>query len=258
MSLIRFALAPSPTAVDHARALAELLTDLLATPVDVTVSQSSEHLARNVLSRAVDAAYAPADVCARIELHSGCVAACAARDDVTLSASALLKRRGASTALNTPKAIRAAWSTPDDVGGHLLPVAHLRETRKLDPARHFAAQQFCGSTTDAVAAVLDGRADLCAVPAHQRDEEALRMVLERHAPERSGELQVLELTARVAAAGVVAMDQELAGALQDALVHLEEERAGERLLTLLFDCDRFVRPPPQAYRALHAMVPREA
>src|ERR1043166_4669487 len=138
--MLRFALPPSlgtERLVDEKRLLREALTDLLAENVDVTVSQSYEALTRNLLSGAVDAAHAPPFVCAQVEPQGVVIVARAVRHGRSTYGSALVKRKGSDTSLVRPKQIRAAWVDPQSVAGYLLPVAHLKSTRRIDPARHF-------------------------------------------------------------------------------------------------------------------------
>lgn len=258
MSLLRFALPPSlgtERLVEVTHALREALTDLLASPVDVTLSQSYEALARNLLSGAVDAAHAPPFVCARVEPQGAVIAARAVRHGQASYGAALLRRRGSETSLSRPKSIRAAWVDPQAVAGYLLPLAHLKTTRQLDPARHFASETFFGGYPAALAAVLDGAADLCTVHAHRKHPETARVAIERHAPGHADDFEVLEITSEVPGDAIVARKGVDAVPLQEAFLHLHKERAGRDLLARVFAAERFDPAPPRAYRALYALAP---
>lgn len=260
MSLLRFALPPSlgtERLLEETRALRSALEDLLASPVDVTVSQGYDALARNLLSGAVDVAHAPPLVCARVEPQGIVVAARAVRHGRASYGAALVRRRGSDTSLSRPKAIRAAWVDPLAVAGYLLPVSHLKTSRLVDPARHFASQAFFGSYPAALAAVLEGRADLCAVHALKGRPESAREAIERQAPGRSFDFDVLEITSEVPGDAIVVRRGLDPAPLQAAFLHLHTEEAGRQLLARVFAAERFEAAPPQAYRALYAVAPQE-
>jgi phosphonate transport system substrate-binding protein len=260
VSPLRIALPPSlgtERLVEETRALRELLSDLMAVPVDVTVSQSYDALARNLLSGAVDVAQAPPYVCALVESQGVVIAARAVRHGRATYGAALLKRTGSDTSLIRPRAIRAAWVDPQSVAGYLLPVAHLKSTRRLDPARHFAEQYFFGSYPAALLAVLEKRADLCAVHAQKGKPELVVDSIEKHARGRSDELEVIEMTSEVPGDGVAVGRGKDADAVRAAFLHLHKEAAGQELLARVFAAERFESAPPNGYRALYAVAPRE-
>lgn len=260
MALIRFALPPSlgtEMLVDRTRAVRAALTDLLACDVDVTVSQSYEALTRNLLSGAVDAAHAPPFVCAQLEPQGVTIVARAVRHGRATYGAALVKRKGSDTSLVRPKSIRAAWVDPHSVAGYLLAVAHLKSSRRIDPARHFAEQTFFGSYPAALAAVLDGRADLCAIHAQKGSPETVIEAAKQHAPGREGEVELLEMTAEVPGDGVAVAKGANAEAFKNAFLHLHKEKMGQDLLARVFVAEKFESAPPNGYRALYAVAPRE-
>jgi ABC-type phosphate/phosphonate transport system substrate-binding protein len=260
VALLRFALPPSlgtDRLVDHTRALREGLTDLLATEVDVTVSQSYASLARNLLSGAVDAAHAPPFVCAQVEPQGVTIVARAVRHGRATYGAALVKRKGSDTSLLRPKSIRAAWVDPHSVAGYLLALAHLKSTRRIDPVRHFAEQTFFGSYPAALAAVLDGRADLCAIHAQKGLPETIVEAAKQHAPGREGEVELVEMTAEVPCDGIAVSNVSNADAVRQAFLHLHKEAAGQRLLSSLFAAEKFESAPSNGYRALYAVAPRD-
>jgi phosphonate transport system substrate-binding protein len=258
VALLRFALPPSlgtERLVEETRALRDALTDLLAVAVDVTVSQSYEILARNILSGAVDAAHAPPFVCARVEAEGAIVAARAVRQGQASYGAAFVRRRGGNASLNNPRLLRVAWVDPQSVAGYLLPVSHLRSTRRLDPARHFASQTFFGSYPAALHAVLEGAADITAVHAVKGRPETAMMAAERHAPGRGADVELIEMTSEVPGDGIVVARGQPVDAVRAAFLHLHKEEAGRLLLETLFAAERFDAAPPHAYRALYAVAP---
>jgi phosphonate transport system substrate-binding protein len=259
VALIRFALPPSlgtERLVDRTRAVRDGLSDLLACEVDVTVSQSYEALARNLLSGAVDAAHAPPFVCAQVEPQGVTIVARAVRNGRATYGAALVKRKGSDTSLVRPKAIRAAWVDPHSVAGYLLAVAHLKSSRRLDPARHFAEQTFFGSYPAALAAVLDGRADLCAIHAQKGLPETVMDAAKQHAPGRESEVELMEMTPEVPGDGIAVSKSANAAAFKGAFLHLHKEPLGRELLAQVFVAEKFESAPANGYRVLYAVAPR--
>jgi phosphonate transport system substrate-binding protein len=243
--------------IEHLSLVRSVLQDLLATEVDVTVSQSYEHLTRNLLSGAVDAAHAPPFVCAQVEPRGVTVAVQAVRHGQASYGAALIRRKGSDTKLSNPKAIRAAWADRRAVAGYLLPVAHLRTTRRIDPSRHFASEEFYGSYPEALAAVLDGKADLCAIHAQAAVPATVAESLHQHAPGREAEAELVELCADVPGDGIATGSAQLLEPLRRAFVHLDREPAGRRMLKEVFLAERFVVATPNSYRALYAVAPKD-
>jgi phosphonate transport system substrate-binding protein len=242
---------------DRVGLLRDALSDLLVVDVDVTVSQSYEALTRNLLSGAVDCAHAPPFVCAQVEPQGVAIAARAVRHGRATYGAALVKRKGADVSLTRPKAIRAAWVDKRSVAGYLLPIAHLKTSRRLDTARHFASEEFFGSYPAALAAVLDGRADLCAVHAQRDAPQTVREAAAIHAPGHADDVELLEMTDEVPGDGIAVAKPELLETLRDAFIHLEKEALGKRLLKEVFVAERFEAAKPHGYRALYAVAPRD-
>ena len=242
---------------DRIGLLRDALSDLLVVDVDVTVSQSYDALTRNLLSGAVDCAHAPPFVCAQVESHGVAIAARAVRHGRATYGAALVKRKGADVSLTRPRGLRAAWVDRRSVAGYLLPVAHLKSARRIDSARWFASETFYGSYPAALAAVLDGQADLCAIHAQKGAPDTVREAADVHAPGRGHEVELLELTDEVPGDGIAVAKPELFDALRDAFVHLEKEALGARILKEVFLADRFEAAKPHGYRALYAVAPRD-
>lgn len=260
-NLLRFALPPLEGLeglVEETEALRAVLTDLLATPVDVTVSRSDDELARNLESGAVDFGHAPSLVCARVEAAGLSVVARAVRHGRAAVAAALLCRRGSGVSLARPKQIRATWTREGSLTGHLLPVAHLKSTRRLHVERHFASQRFAGGTAAALVALFEKNADLVAVPVVKNRPESVREFVERHAPGRGDDVEVLEMTAEVATDGVAVGTRHDGDAIRAAFLHLSSDPAGQKVLERIFDAERFAESPAGAYRALRSLLSDDA
>jgi phosphonate transport system substrate-binding protein len=260
VSLLRFALPPSlgtERLVERTNALRDVLSDLLATPVDVTLSQTYEALARNLLSGAVDAAHAPPFVCAQVEPMGATVVARAVRHGRATYGSALVRLKGSGVSLSKPKSIRAAWVDRRSVAGYLLPVAHLKNSRRIETERHFAEQNFYGSYPAALQALIDGKADLAAVHAHKDNLDTVREALHFHSQGREDQFELVELTAEVPSDGVIVRKGGEAEGLKRAFLHLHKEKACKPLLDEIFAAERFDPAPPMAYRVLYAVAPRD-
>jgi ABC-type phosphate/phosphonate transport system substrate-binding protein len=258
--VLRFALPPSlgtERLVEVTSAIRNALTDLLATEVDVTVSQSYEILTRNLLSGAVDAAHAPPFVCAQVEPQGVVIAARAVRHGRATYGAAIVRKKGSGASLVNPKKLRAAWVDPHSVAGYLLPVAHLKSSRRIDPARHFAEQNFYGSYPAALAAVLDGKADVCAIHAQKGRPESLLESAMQHAPGREAEVELVEMTSDVPGDGVAVSRSADVDAIRAAFLHMHKEAAGKKLLEKVFVADAFEAAPAMGYRALYAVAPRD-
>lgn len=258
--VLRFALPPSlgtERLVEQTRRLRDALEDLLAEQVDVTVSQSYEALTRNLLSGAVDAAHAPPFVCAQVEPQGLTVAARAVRHGRASYGAAFVKRVGTDVSLARPKGLRAAWVDPRSVAGYLLPVAHLKSARRVDPDLLFASQTFYGSYPAALLALVEGKADLSAVHAQKGNPDSIVEALETHLPGSSKLLDAIEVTAEVPGDGVVVGKGADAKAVRAVFLHLEKEALGRKLLAELFHAERFEACPPASYRALYAVAPKD-
>lgn len=242
---------------ERVRLLREALSDLMIVDVDVTVSQTYESLARNLLSGAVDAAHAPPFICASIEPRGIQIVARAVRHGRATYGSALVKKKGADVSLTKTKALRLAWVDRRSVAGYLLPVAHLRTARRLDTERHFASQEFYGSYPAALIAVLEGKADIAAVHVQKGKPETLVEALKIHGGKNAAEFELVEVTDEVPGDGIAVGNKEHADKVRDAFCHLQKEALGKRLLTDVFIAEKFEPATPNGYRALYAVAPKD-
>lgn len=261
----RFALPPS-TGLDGLSdagvQLREALERAVGGPADVTVSQTYEVLTRNLLSGAVDAAWAPPFVCAKTEPEGARILVRTQRRGVTEYASALLARRGAGLKLATLRGAKVAWVDPWSVAGYLLPVAHLK--KRVGPADAvFASQGFAGSYGAALAALRDGDVDVAAVHCLPSAADSWRDAVQVHLEGSADAFELVDATEAVPSDGVVLGPlflerggAERAGALMKALVDLHEHKGGAALLETLFRAEAFVPARAGAYRALYHIAPR--
>jgi phosphonate transport system substrate-binding protein len=143
----------------RAAVLADWMTAWLKAPVRVEVARSYRELAVAIERAAVDLAWAPPAVCARVR-GSARTMLTVVRYGATSCRAALIVRGDAGFRdLRDLAGKRAAWVDPLSTSGHLMALAHLYDNG-LDPKRLFASQRFAGSYRDALADVIAGRADV--------------------------------------------------------------------------------------------------
>src|SRR5438552_3039139 len=118
----RFALPPSlgsQVAAERGRGLTEFLSLSLGKPVQVEVAESYSTLARDLLSGALDAAWAPPFVCARIEAMGVRVLVRGVRNGVSTYRAALVSRVEKPLTLETLSGCTAVWADRESTGGYL-------------------------------------------------------------------------------------------------------------------------------------------
>lgn len=259
-SVFRLALPPSlgvDGISDAVSALRDMLGVIIGAPADVTVSQTYEVMTRNLLSGAVDAAWAPPFVCAKGEAEGLSVLVQAVRLGHAEYAAAFVARRGEKAPLASFRGKRVVWVDPYSVAGYLLPVAHL-ERRGLSAEHTFDLVGFAGSYRAALQAVADGKADLTCIHAHPTDDKAVVKSLRVHFPDADDVFDVVEVTEAVPADGVILRPEHdgLRERLQRGLLSMAQSKEGQRVLEKIFLAERFAVPVPGAYRALHRVAPR--
>jgi phosphonate transport system substrate-binding protein len=257
----RFALPPSTGMLEMSEPVARLrdfLSEVTGRPTDVTLSKSYEILARNLLSGAVDGAWAPPLVCAQAEPQGATILVRAVRKGRSTYRSALVTRRGESVTLPSLRGKRAAWVDPHSVAGYLLPAAHLR-TRGYDPDTLFAHQFFAGSYPAALGALLSEHADLATIHALDETTAAIRESLRLAAPGMEDTLEVLAVTDPVPSDAVVLGPQSLmdGAPLIAALLTLSTHDEGKKLLDEVFHADSFEAASKMGYRSLYAVAPKD-
>jgi ABC-type phosphate/phosphonate transport system substrate-binding protein len=205
-----------------------------------------EDLEAQLASGAVDVAWCPPIVCARMEAAGGAVLLRGVRGDERTYRSAIVIRAQDRFDLDTLARgtfrPRAAWVDRASVGGYLLARAHLRGLG-LDLERAFLQQQMLGS----YAACLD------ALLAYETDVSAL-FVRARGLPAewgpRARRLKTLALTEEVPNDGVVlspALPPDRAALLREKLARVLSIRALRAQLTAMFHVDDFDEPAPGTY-----------
>ena len=255
---VRFALPPSLGESEVRARAGRLETHLqegLNKRTEVVVSPSYESLAKDLLSGKVDAAWAPPFVCARIEAMGVRVLVRGVRDGSSMYRAALLCRASSPLTLDTLKGTSAAWTDRDSVGGYLLPMAMLRG-RGLDPNKVFSRQDFVGSYTAALEAVLSEKADVTSVyapPAKVSDRTGVGELM----PGKEQQLQVIAFTEESPNDGVAVSMSAAAGLVQDLeklLLSLHEGPAGAEILHDTFHAEKFEVAQRMGYRALYRVA----
>jgi phosphonate transport system substrate-binding protein len=256
---LRFELPSSlgPAAQAHFGQLQSHLTQALGRDTEVVAATDYEHLAKDLISGRVDAAWAPPFVCARIEAMRVRVLVRGVRAGASMYRAALVTRIDSPVSLQTLSSARAAWSDRDSVGGFLLPMAWMRE-QGLDPTHAFASQVFVGSYRAALEAVLDGAADVTSVfaPVARPGIDDVTGLSDLW-PEKTSEFRALGFTDEAPNDGV-AVSMSLAPAivadLERTLLTLQHSASGAAILKECFHADRFELAPRSGYRALYRVA----
>jgi phosphonate transport system substrate-binding protein len=256
----RFSLPPSlgsTVAQNRAERLAAFIEQALGRKAEVGVAASYEALAKDLLAGRADAVWAPPFVCARVEAMGVRVLARGVRRGRSSYRGALVARAGSGLTQETLQGTRMAWVDRDSVAGYLLPVAFLK-SRGLDPSQLFTSQQFTGSYRASLEAVQSGAADVASVfcPPASTDmtyADGVEVVL----PGRSADFELIAYTEEAPNDGVpvgMTVAPELVGTLERMLLALHESEEGLRLLTDIFQAERFEPAPRMGYRALYRVA----
>lgn len=256
--VLRFLLPPS---VGPARALAraELLDQSLradlAEPIEVEVARDYADLVERAERGDAHLVWMPPTVCARLESSVRALYKCQRLGGAAYR-SALVARTGE---VSTPSALRGkrvAWVDRLSVGGYLLARAELRSSG-LDPDRDLGAQSFVGSYPQALAEVLEGRADAAALTVRDRARESLRDALASYGGRRAADaltaVCVSGESPNDAIALTHALDPRRARKLEERVFERDGARA-RAALCLALDAEGFVRASPGEYRALRALL----
>lgn len=252
----RFQLPPSVgagAALERAGLLERVLSGLLDKPVEVSVAQSYESLAVDLLAGRTDAAWAPPFTCARVEAMGVRVLCRAVRHGTSSYRSALLTRASSPLKVEELVGKRALWVDRDSVAGFLLPKAFLK-AQGIDSKRFFS-EEVAGSYRAALEGVLAGRADVTAAfaPTEGDPLEGVEEVL----PGQSQAFSLVSLTEAAPNDGVVvamAVAPETVVALEKAVLSLGEHPEGRELLSGIFRADGFEPTPRLSYRALYRVA----
>ncbi len=140
----------------------------------VLVATDYQDIERRLEAGEVDAAWAPPDICARV---NAAAVLRMVRFGSPSYLSAILADREREISPKALAGLRAAWVDRESAGGYRLPVSHLRR-RGVEPDDVLASQTFRGTYTAALVDVLEGRADLTAIhTSHATREAALERAM---------------------------------------------------------------------------------
>ena len=258
-SRVRFLLPPDRNQLaTHARVslLAEWMSDWLGRTVVITVAPTYGHMVDAVRAGETDLAWTPPVVFAGLHASTR-FALTAQRQGVCSSRGAIIVRRGDQAAsIAELEGRRAAWVDPLSMSGHLAALSQIRRYG-LDAATLFASQEFYGSYSRALAAVLDNEADLASVYGQLRDtaDESVRRALDDLVGPRAAGLRVLERTGPFpydAMVGTLALPVPMANDTRDKLLALKHTPSAPSMLLDVCAAERFVPAEPAAYAWLAA------
>ncbi len=257
--MLRFAIPSTlgPDAPARANTLQGYIHAMLGIGIEVTVAQSYEQVARELLSGAINAAWAPPFVCARIEAMGVRVLLRGIRNGASTYRSALVCRSISNLELETLPNTRAAFSDRDSVGGYLLAMAHLK-SRGMNVSKCFAQISFEGSYRQALQAVDEGRADVTAIfAASANSDNTTATGLAEIWPEKQNDFRTICFTEGVPNDGVavsMTTDAAVVAALEKVLIGMHHTETGARVLRDCFHAERFELAPRMGYRPLYRIA----
>lgn len=212
----------------------------------VIPSKSYEDLEQKLRSGAVDVAWGPPSVCARIEAAGGAVLLRGVRGEERTYRSALVARAQDVIDLEVlgkgTFRPRVAWVDKSSSGGYLLARSHLRRIG-VPVERAFLQQSMLGSYTACIDALLSFETDLAALFVGKAGLEPL------WGP-RAKRLKALAFTEDVPNDGVVlspAVAPERAALLREKLDLLLAAAGPRKQVTSMLKVDDFDEPPAGTY-----------
>lgn len=257
---LRLLLAPS-IGVARARARAELLEGALAAElgdaVAIELASSYEQLEREAREGTAELVWAPPAVVARVEPLAQAVFKCVRSGHASYRA-AIIVRKGEGTSLTSARGLRAAWTDPLSLGGHLLAVDHL-EQMGIDIAHLIVAQRFLGSFPDALHEVIHEKADLSAIGIHSDKDDHVAEAIARYAGRVHAErLEPIAVTREMPTDALVvtdALDPEKTRKLAARLVPQAPAKAPSSIC-LALEVEGFTRATPGEYEPVRALIDR--
>ena len=126
---LRFMLPPSlgkDAMTDRAARLQKYFTAALNLPAEVSVAESYDGLAKQILSGRLEAAWAPPFVCARVEAMGVRVLMRGVRRGASTYRAVLLGRADQLPGIDQLAGKTALWTDKNSVGGYLLVMAFLK------------------------------------------------------------------------------------------------------------------------------------
>lgn len=251
-------LLPPSVGEARARARAELLDQSLradlAEPVTVEVARDYADLAARAAGHGAELVWLPPTLCAQLEPTLRGLYKCV-RHGRTTYRSAIVARRGELLRVADLRGKRAAWVDRLSVGGHLLALAALRRVGVGED--DLGAQTFEGSYPDALAALVEARADFTALTVRDDSPGATRDSLAtyggRTAAEKFSALHITEESPNDAIGLTRALDRKRAERLSTRVLERDGSRA-RAALCLALDAEGFIRAEPGEYEPLRGML----
>jgi len=145
---------------------------------------------------------------------------------------------------------RMAFVDQATTAGYVFPLAWLRQQGVTDPARFFGESWFTGSHDAAIAAVIEGKADVGAAKHSVWDR------VSKVNPRVESDLLILAESRRVPSNGLCVrkeMEADLREALRRALLDLESDTDGAKVLAE-FGALRFIETTREDYAAVSEMA----
>ncbi|MDY7227067.1 PhnD/SsuA/transferrin family substrate-binding protein [Hyalangium rubrum] len=245
-SPIRFVVYPSLGEVrEHVRVelLGHAISLRMGRAVQVTTAPSYEALSQALEENRVDIAWGTAEQCARFGPRAWAVLR-AVRFGHGHYHAALVCRSDDSLTLESLRGRRAAWVSPESMGGYLLIARHL-EALGSPPAALFAEERFIGSYGGALRAVVSGEADVTSVLTSQPDEITARAFMGTHLGGGEHLLKPLLFSGPTPADGLILtrrLSREDAAALSACIVELSKGGAGMEPMIAAFHSEGFTPP----------------
>lgn len=230
-----------------AEGMARAFARSLGVDVEPAVAGSYGELLEALESGDAQIGWCPAAVCSQLEARARGIYP-AVREGVPSYHAALVGRQDKRLGLDNLKGTRAAWTDRHSFGGYLLAVEYLQRQR-IDPDRTFASQTFYGSYPEAVAAVLEGRADISSVTAARTSEASVVKTMAALLGPGAARLSVIALTDSIPADALV-ITRHLA---PDLAVRAEQvlERADQHdPLCEPMACEGYLRASPGDYKVV--------
>lgn len=255
-------LLPPAVGTVRARARGELIEASLSAaaghPVRVEVAADYAELLARGLSDEVHLVWAPAMACVELEKASRALFK-TVRHGRASYRSVLVCRREWEGDLDDLAGTRAAWVDRLSLGGYLL-AAELLRRRGLSLEATFADQRFLGSHPAALAAVMEGEADVTAVSVGDRTPDEIVEALALHAgpqgPERLRALAVSDPAPSDALVVTGALPEPEAARLIQRLFPGGGGGRGPASLCLAMEAEGFQKAAPGEYAPLARLLDR--
>jgi phosphonate transport system substrate-binding protein len=244
--------------IEGTRHFSALLGARLGLPCKPIITNDYDHLLEGVLVAGIDLGWMPPLVHLRAAARDGLLACVSQRAGAVTYRAALLVRADSDYAtLADLRGARAAWTDRASSSGYLFPRLHLLHAG-IDPERELS-ESLLGSPAAALAAVIDGKADLCGSfvsDGSAGDPAAALADVARSLPAAAWRLRVLAVTDSIPPDGLVlapGIDGALQARLRDLLLSLHQTPDGTGVLRELFGAERLVPVSTSVARALERL-----